>query len=176
MNKRSNGFILLTTLCAIFVMSALLLTSLHHLLLYHKALNAQEQKHQNFYQLEHIAKQLTAFSDVMINKSCVTTRDMANEVIHELIKGEGCSLIIDETQYRYIIEDLGDFPCHILYRQQQKYATRHLRVSVLSVADEQYGGSILQLRFVKPTMNGRCLGPEYRVKGGVNSWRYLSQL
>lgn len=174
MSKRNRGFILLTTLCAILVMSTLLLTCLHHILLYHKALNVQERQHQNFYQLEYIAKQLTYSANAMINKSCVETRDMANEVILWLIKGQGCSLTVGQAQYRYIIEDLGDFPCLILYHQQQKYATRHLRVSVLSVGNGEYGSSLLQLRFVKPAITYGCFGEEHQIKEGVSSWRYLS--
>ncbi len=174
MKRKSGGFILLMTLCVIIVMSALLITCLHHILLYHKALNTQEQQHQNFYQLEYIAKQLAHSSSVTANINCVETRDVANEVIQWLIKGDGCALTTGQEQYQYIIEDLGDFPCLIFYRQQQKYASHHLRISVLLLANEEHDSALLQLRFIKPTITGSCMGEENRVSEGISSWRYLS--
>ncbi len=174
MKRKNEGFILLMTLCVLIIMSALLITCLHHILLYHKALNTQEQQHQNFYQLEYIAKQLVHSSSVTVKSSCVETQDVANEVIQWLIKGQGCALTIGQEHYRYIIEDLGNFPCLILYKQQQKYVTHHLRVSLLLLANEEHGGSLLQLRFVKPATTGSCIGEEHQIKAGISSWRYLS--
>ncbi|CEG57562.1 hypothetical protein [Legionella fallonii] len=176
MKNRNKGFILLMTLCAVLVISALLITCLHHILIYRKALNKQESQHQNFYQLEDIAKRLAQIPSVTTNRSCVATQDVANETVQWLIKGRGCLLTVSQTQYRYIIEDLGDFPCLILHNKQQKRATHHIRVSVLLLANEEHQSSLLQLRFIKPALTENCMGEEHVVNEGISSWRYLATL
>lgn len=173
MNKQCGGFIFFMTLCIILVISVLLITCLHHVLLYHKALNKQELRHQSFYQLEDLAGQLARSSHLAIDKNCIELGDSANQVIQQLIHNEGCSLVVGQASYRYLIEDLGDFPCLVIHQEQSKHATRHLRVSVLLLADDENTASVLQLRFIKPSSAIDCPGAEYTVTPGISSWRYL---
>ncbi|BCA96299.1 hypothetical protein TUM19329_26600 [Legionella antarctica] len=174
MSKQYSGFIFLMTLCVILVISSLLITCLHHVLLYHKALNQQEQQHQNFYQLEALALQLARASKVAIADNCIEHGDAANEVIQRLINNQGCSLIDGQSQYRYIIEDLGDFPCLVLH--DHKHATRHNRVSLLLLGENGNTVSVLQLRMIKPSAVMGCSGGEHEVTTGIGSWRYIPDI
>lgn len=174
MIKRCEGFIFFMTLCTILVISVLLITLMQQVLLYHKALNKQEQLHQNFYQLEGLASQLA--SDFSEKNHCVEHRDSVNQIIKELLHNKGCLLAVGQARYRYIIEDLGDFSCLVLYQNQNKRATRHLRISILLLADKQNPASVLQLRFIKPSVAKVCLEKEHPVTPGISSWRYLTDI
>ncbi|MCL9682721.1 type II secretion system protein [Legionella maioricensis] len=171
MKKQCSGFIFLMTLCVILVISLLLITGLHHVLLYHKALNQQELQHQHFYQLEHLAVQLAHIATGASAKSCVEYGDAANEVIQRLIENQGCSLTDGQARYRYLIEDLGDFPCLVFPGQNR--ASRHFRITLLLLKDDENSASVLQLRMIKPSGMIRCSGEERAVTEGISSWRYI---
>jgi hypothetical protein len=173
MNKQSSGFIFLMTLCVILVISLLLITCLHHILLYHKALNQRELQHQHFYHLEDLAVELARASRVTNAESCIEHGDAANKVIQRLIDGQGCSFTDGQARYRYLIEDLGDFPCLVL--SLQKHASHHIRITLLLLADDENPASILQLRFIKPSavIHCHCAGEVRVVTEGISSWRYI---
>lgn len=177
MKKGGDGFILFMTLCTVCVISVLLIASMQHVLLLHKAINQQELAHQNFYQLEDLAKQLANAPSLAIKKNCIQYgADSANQVLQQLKENEGCLLLIGQTSYRYIIEDLGDFPCLVFYRNSQKFASHHTRISIMSVADNKNQASALQLRFIKPSTPVKCLEVERKIKSGISSWRYIPVL
>ena len=171
MKKQCSGFIFLMTLCVILVISLLLITCLHHILLYHKALNQRELQHQRFYHLEDLAVELAHASVATNTDKCIEHGDAANEVIQRLIDNQGCSFIDGQARYRYLIEDLGDFPCLVL--SLQKHASRHIRVTLLLLTDDENTASVLQLRFIKPSANIHCTGEVHIVTEGISSWRYI---
>lgn len=171
MKKQCGGFIFLMTLCIILVISLLLITCLHHVLLYYKGLNQRELQHQSFYQLEGLAVQLAHASKLTSTENCVEYGDAANEVIQRLIDNQGCSLTEGRSKYRYVIEDLGDFPCLVL--PAQKRASRHIRITLLLLNDNGNADSVLQLRIIKPSAVLHCSGEEHAVTAGISSWRYI---
>ena len=173
MKQRCEGFIFLLTLCIILVVSLLLITSLHHILLYHKALNQQEIQHRNFYQLEHLARQLVLTSRAAMDKDCIVAKDAPNQIIQQLIHNQGCLLVIGQSKFRYMIEDLGDFPCLVVHQQQQKYASHHTRISMLMIGEDDSTTSVLQLRWIRASAFLECIGIEHSVNSGISSWRYL---
>jgi hypothetical protein len=175
MMKKFNGFIFLMTLCTILVVSLLLLTVMHHVLLYGKAINRQEIQHQRFYQLEdtmlHLAQQKTN----MIEKQCIVDQKNGNKVIEILVKKEGCSLVNGDIQYQYIIEDLGEFPCLVVRQNEQTNATRHTRITLLQSADEIHPvTSVLQVRNIKKITPLPCQSEVLKVSSGISSWRYIA--
>ncbi len=167
MNHKSSGFILLMTLLIILVLSALGLTCLNQVLLYHKALNSMEVQHERFYQLEHFALELARMSSSSV-KECVIYKDIANGVIAQLRKQKGCLLSVSGDKYRYLIEDLGDFPCLKVHKSSHNEATHHIRVTVMS-----NNNSILQIRYLTPTHSQKCIGTVQFVTPGIKSWRLL---
>ena len=170
MNK-SRGFIFLMTLIIISVISLLLISCMQQILLYHKTLNKQEQRHQSFYELEHLAMQLA--STKSLNKSCMEYGDSPNRIIKELSNNEGCEINAGKYKYKYIIEDLGDFPCLIVQKGKISHATQHLRISIISSGDEEHAASLLQIRVIKPIGALECVGKKHLVSLGISSWRYL---
>jgi len=173
MKQRCDGFIFLLTLCIILVVSLLLITGLHHILLYHKALNQQEIQHRNFYQLEHVARQLVRISRADMDKECIVAKDAPNQMIQQLSRNQGCLLIMGQIKFRYLIEDLGDFPCLVVHQQHQKYASHHTRISMMMMGEDDNTTSALQLRWIRTSALLDCPGIEHSVNSGISSWRYL---
>lgn len=114
LRPRDTGFILLMTLLILAVISLLVLTSMHHVLLYYKAINKQEVFHDRFYQLEHIALQLVQ-QNKSLKQDCILHSDSANQVVQDLQNRKGCTLVNGFSQYQYILEELGEFPCLVVH-------------------------------------------------------------
>ncbi|CAM3073519.1 Uncharacterised protein [Legionella steigerwaltii] len=174
MSKKDKGFVLLITLLIIGVIGLLTLTSMQHTLLYYKAINKQEVVHQNFYQLEDVALQLL-HRHTEFNQDCVLHTDSANQVMHHLLYNKGCSLISGKTQYKYYIEDLGEFPCLRARYRGRKSATHHQRISI-ALIENGFPESLLQIRFVSRGEVIPCPTKEHSISLGVSSWRYLPVL
>ncbi len=172
--RKNQGFILLVTLLIIGVISLLVLTSMQHVLLYYKATNKQEVLHQSFYQLEDVALRLL-YQHTSLNSNCVVRSDAANQVIHHFLEDKGCSLKSGLTQYKYYIEDLGEFPCLVVRHKGRKSASHHQRVTVVPF-EEGVPVSLLQIRFISAGRVIPCLLEEHAISLGVSSWRYLPSL
>ena len=174
MSGTSKGFILLVTLLIVGVISLLVLTSMQHVLLYYKAINKQELLHQNFYQLEDVTLQLLHQHQVF-NQDCLVRSDSANQAIHHLLHQKGCALVSGSTQYKYFIEDLGEFPCLVVRHKGRKSATHHQRITVAPIEDGA-PASLLQIRFISAGRVIPCFAKEHSVSLGVSSWRYLPSI
>ena len=171
--KQHAGFIFLMTLCTVAIISLLVLTCMQHILLYYKAINAIAHQHQQFNQLEAVARDLAFAQYSNLDPDCIEYRDAANQVIERLKKHQGCS---KGTQYRYLIEELGDFPCLVIQSQERKYSTHHRRVSVLLLADDNSPESFIQIRHISAMNALSCAGTETEVTEGISSWRYFAAL
>lgn len=175
MSSRNSGFILLMTLLIIMVLSLLTLTGLHHLMLYYKASNRLEERHQNVYQLEQVALELAATKYSDLDKNCVINKDSANQVISQLRNNEGCSLVLGKKKYQYLIEELNELPCLIVLNGEGTHSTHHRRVSLM-LLNSNGPNSILQIRYLTSIPHQPCMGTEHIVSAGISSWRYVAAL
>lgn len=171
--KKESGFIFTVTLLMITVMSLLLLASMQHILLYHKAINRQEESHKNFYNLENVARQLSQKYVALFAPNCVIKEDSQNQILHKLLHHQGCSLSNEGLQYEYLIEDLGDFPCLIARSKNRMYATHHQRLSIVQF-DKGRPLSFLQIRLIAAGKLANCFVKEHVIPIGISSWSYLS--
>lgn len=168
-----QGFIFVMTLIITAVISLLVLTSMQHILLHYKAINRQEELHQNFYQLEAIATQLAQHR--IMRQECVSHQDAANQVVQKLANLEGCALTLGGNDYLYFIEELGVFPCLVVREHGLKRATYHRRVSVLHI-DKGMPGALLQVRLISSGLAMDCPAKERVITVGITSWRYLASV
>jgi len=171
MRHRCNGFIFMVTLCFISVISLLLLTYMQHVMIYQRASTKQEMHHQRFYQMEHLARGLSKAS---FNSPCRWQQDVTNGAIEQLKMHGGCLLKLGQDHYRYIIEDLGIYPCLVVEHQGIIQSTHHSRVSLLLEANEEHAASALQIRMIHPAGELSCAQEPRMVTEGVSSWRFLS--
>ena len=176
MNRYSTGFIFLMTLCILGIISLLLMAWMHHLLLFVKVIEQKEMKHQKFYQLEYLAVHITSTSSEDRNKSCVQVSDLPNQIIPLLRQNRGCHLSVGKSNYSYLIEDLGDYPCQVLKFEAPNRATHHIRISIIELNDDETLSTGLQLRLIKPGNIKECIGVRHKIRAGISSWRYLPTL
>ncbi|WP_115706947.1 pilus assembly PilX N-terminal domain-containing protein [Legionella sainthelensi] len=171
--KKERGFIFTVTLLMIMVMSLLLLASMQHILLYYKIINRQEESHKNFYNLEHVARQLSEKYVAFFAPNCVIKEDSQNQILYKLLHHQGCALSNEGLQYEYLIEDLGDFPCLVARSENRIYATHHQRLSIVQL-DKGKPLSFLQVRWIAVGKLAKCLVKEHVIPIGISSWCYLS--
>lgn len=153
-------------------MSLLLLSSMHHVLLYQKAAHNWEKGHYDFYQLEYVARHLLRMKTSQL-QGCVIKQNRANLVIQQVARKKGCGLTVGGKDYNYIVEDLGDYPCLMVKQQKKIKPTHHYRFTVLRRSMEQQPASLVQLRVIKlSTEELLCSGEANYVSTGISSWRY----
>ncbi|CAM4488492.1 MAG: hypothetical protein LEGION0403_FIIPPAGN_00417 [Legionella sp.] len=173
MKRQEQGFIFLIVLLITAVISLLVVSSMHHLLLYFKVSNHQEALHQRFYQLEAVALQLA--QQKLLSSGCMRHQDSANRALNTLLQHQGCFLNEGELSYQYFIEDLGSFPCLMVYDQGQKRTSYHQRISVV-LMEEGVPVSFLQIRYISARTMANCAGNERLIRLGISSWRYLGSV
>ena len=167
-----NGFILFMTLGFIAIINLLLLASMQYVLLYYKVTNQEQIQQHRFYQLEAVAIHLIKHHD----KTCIEYNDLAHQVMNNLMNNQGCEIHYAQVNYRYTIEELGEFPCIQVMVKNKAFSTHHIRISVLITADGTNAASFLQLRYIAPTTFCQCDGTVNLVNFGISSWRYLPDL
>jgi len=170
MNTHDKGFIFISTLLMVSVISLLVLTSMHHVLIYFKAINAVEKQHQELYQLERQALKIAKMKSGSIDPHCMLMNGSANKVIRLLQENKGCSLAVGKNQYQYFVEDLKDDPCFIHEINRTMFSTHHRRVTIIQ---RDNATALLQIKYVSVIPNQICLGSMRTVPLGLSSWRYV---
>ncbi len=171
--KQEPGFILLLTLTILMVMSLLLLSSMHQLLLSQRALAHRALQHHLFYQLEHVIRDISR-----LNKSvwqpCILEQDAANDVLKQVIQKKGCVIAKNNVRFQYIVEDLGTYSCVLIKQHDIDRATHHWRISVRSLAEKKNPMMIIQVRIIQPANeDSTCALIVHHAKAGISSWRFL---
>jgi type II secretory pathway component PulJ len=174
MNKE-KGFILIFALCITTIVSLLVLSSMKNLMIYQHAATIREREHQRFYQLERITRQLIHLPKKQL-RSCTQEHDKANYSIIQLVEQQGCQLSIQETNYWYLVEDLGIYPCLITVNAKSLTGSHHFRVTVLTPETEEYSASLVQVRVIETAKSQLCTGTINYVRQGISSWRYLTNI
>lgn len=172
MTHKVSGFIFMLTLSVIAIISLLLLSAMQQLMLYQRSASTRNLTHQGLYQLEDVAGQLINLS--RIDKACVKAQDKANGIMQVLLHHKGCLFVSGQSHYRYLFEDLGDFPCLVEAQDGVLRSTHHLRLSLLLVSDDDMPPKVLQIRVIQKGVRATCLNTPHEVHLGLSSWRYIS--
>jgi hypothetical protein len=170
-----KGFIFFVTICIIAVMSLLILASMQHVLLYQRASNKQEEGHQRFYELEHIARHLI---DAPIDtlQACRVKQNLANKALQQVKDKHRCSLTVKKNKYRYLIEDLGEYSCLVGLHKGVKKSTHHYRFTLLSQLDNNHPSLLVQIRVIRLARSFSCAKNIRYVAVGTSSWRYIEDI
>lgn len=171
MKTANQGFIFFLTLSLLSMMSLLLLTSMAHVLLYHKIINKLDERNRDFYALEQVVLKLSQipFDD----NSCVMPAIGANKTLSLISQNARCSLSENNRRYQYVIEDLGIVPCLITVAKE----TSHHRRITVGVRSEEGRLALLQVRVIQATpAASQCSGMAQTIKPGISSWRYLTDI
>ncbi len=173
--KRIGGFILITTLMMIMIISLLLLTRLQALLLYTKITARHEIYHQDFYRLESLAKKLMANNPSQLPHRCRREMDDPNEALKRLKQNKACLLTENQMSYLYFIEDLGIQPCLVVQRGKRQLSSHHWRYTLGFIKEGEIN-AVLQTRMIVSAKRNECMQTAKPVKTGISSWRYLPSL
>lgn len=172
-----RGYILLTTLLMIGILTILVLSLMQSVYLDFKMSNQLTMNHQAFYQLESVAKKITNHISEYASQPCVIQEWDPNRVDTVLIRQHGCAISdMQQTElkqtYRYIISDLGVYPCLEIVLDDIRYSSHHWLISIMS---ERLPTYFLQIRTATIEQLRACELPNVRkISSGVMSWRYTS--
>ena len=163
MKNNIKGMILLTTISMIMVLTLLVLSLMQGVLFYVKQSSQQILQHDELLQLENAAQKIL---DLNL-PHCAIKEKNPNHMIDQLAK-VGCTFNHNRRVYRYLVSDLGDFPCIKIGEQ----GSHHQLITLSCIETPQV---ILQLRRATPAQEAVCETPEIRfIQTGVISWRYLN--
>lgn len=164
--------ILFSTMMILMLVALLVLSQLQMNLMYYQAHRQWVHVHQRFRQMENQAISLASKVSTVQDSDCLRHGDNPNTVIKALRHQQGCSLVINNEYYLYLIEDLGILECMQSVFNNKLYSTQHRRITLGAVDDN---GPVLQLRFARLVKLMPCeSGTITYIQPGMLSWRYLS--
>jgi|WetSurMetagenome_2_1015567.scaffolds.fasta_scaffold381318_2 hypothetical protein len=90
-------------------------------------------------------------------------------------KQQACSDKVGEVDYYYVVENLGQHPCHVIISGNHDWVASYHRVTLLMLPDKMRGAKILlQTTFVTSTGElSACTDKRYRVFAGRQLLREL---
>lgn len=164
MIRHASGVVLLTTVMMIAILMLLVLSLMQGVFLYIKSGNQIVMNHQSVYQMEAIANKLD-----LSKSACVVEGKNPNQLVALLSESRGCLFDDGAHQYRYVLADLGTYPCLQINLGGISYGSHHWLVTLVSI---QPPNVVLQLRFTEPAKGTVCELPTARqIYPGVVSWR-----
>ncbi|KTD18469.1 hypothetical protein [Legionella jordanis] len=166
---KERGIILLSTLLMLSLLSLLIISHMGNFFLFYRSLNQYILKKEMFYKLEFQAAKL-AKGNWKIGQACVLEEQDPNSMMSK-VAAQGCSLGDEGSNYFYLIEQLGFFPCLQSQLSNQAVSTRHFRVNILS---KKPFFAFLQLRVSRAIPVVECPSHSIqRIALGILSWRFL---
>ena len=155
----------------IVILAMLVLSLMQAVFLYLKLGNQLAAKHRALYQLEAVANKFVLMKHGRLSSDCIMTETDPNQMVDLLLHNQGCSLINNNRQYYYLIDNLGPYPCLQMKVGERIYSSHHWLISVATAAPNQV---ILQIRVAKPIRAIDCEHKDaHLINGGVISWRHL---
>lgn len=166
-----KGVVLFMTMIMLSILTLLILSLMQAILLNVKASNQLAKRHEVFYQLEAAANQLSLSNFSHEDQACTADDKNPNEVIELLQHHHGCIKMIGRQSYRYLIVDLGAYPCLRIKSGPRLKSSHHW---LLSIATEGAVFELLQLRIAQSVDLVQCVGNGLIISEGTISWRHLT--
>lgn len=151
-----KGFVFVTILIILTVLTVLVVANMRWITLDWKRYADMQQFQERVIGLEQMAEALGQGLVGHPPNNCVMDYQLDNKVLVSSIKKNGCRM---SQHYRYLLHDLGSFPC---IRLTPKLGTHHW---LLTVMDEQLPQKLLQLRIASSEPPQPCI--ESRAVYGV---------
>ena len=165
--SRMQGIVLLTTMMMIAILTMLVLSLMQGVFLYIKSCNQIVTNHDVIYQMEAIAGKLE-----LSTSACIVRNKNVNQLVEQLAENGGCLFDEGARQYKYVLADLGLYPCLQINLDETLYGSHHWLITIKTV---QPPNMIVQLRFATIAKATVCeLSTVHRIKPGVLSWRKMT--
>lgn len=165
--KRGQGFILITVMLLLGLITLWVSVLLQQVLLYAQTANQMLMQHDIFHQLEVTANAI--ITSPFLHDCTVNFMD-PNEV-KSLVRKHGCIKKGDKQNYYYLIDDLGLYPCLHFSIDGREYSSQHWLLTIMSLEPRS---PILQIRTAKPSPIVTCnFNAIQLIHSEIISWRYL---
>lgn len=163
---KQMGFILLTTMLVMTIMSLLVISWMQSVIMYQKSLAVLEEHQQRLYDMQDIALKLNTTAT-----QCRIDSFDFNLLRYALLHHRGCRYQVGSRAYEYVLADWGEFPCLRIKKGKQSLASHHWLISIFETTHQQ---NILQIRVATPTISTKiCESSTLRfISQGMVSWRY----
>lgn len=166
MNNNQRGIILLTTMMMIGILTLLVLSLMQGVFLYIKSSHQVMTNHQVFRQMEIMSTQLK-----LTNTDCMAQDKSPNQLVDMLLAKQGCIMTDGTYQYRYVVEEVGLYPCLQLVVDGELKNSHHWLVTVASMQLPEW---VVQMRIARPLGSSTCeLAMARQIHSGVISWRKI---
>lgn len=168
MNRAQTGFVLMTTVLMIAMLTVLIVSSMKALWLYVKASHQVVRTHDLFQKMERFASQVD-----VTHSTCTISDKTPNQLLEWLSTHAGCTVHDNGDDYRYLVGDSGDYPCLHIIQSGTHHSSHHW---ILTVTSPDLKEVFLQIRMALPTKKLSCEPESIRViRTGVLSWRKISR-
>lgn len=135
-----KGFVLITTILMLFIISSLVLSIQSLIFTYTKAVNQLVIKTQAYYKLDSFTHKILAYFDRYLSESCIYKNLDMDAISYNMLLKNGCRG--PEEDY-YLISDLGRFPCMQIDFAKNPYTSHHW---LLNTASPDLPNKIMQIR------------------------------
>lgn len=169
--KHQEGMILLVTLLILSLLSLFIVSGLQTVFFYYQSANQRAVKKEAFHDLEFNAQQLVDMH-LIGQRRCLVSGQDVNKIIQQ-VRIKGCVLKDKTNKYRYLIEELEQYPCLQTFKKKKRYSTKHWRINLLTAAPNEL---FLQIRIAHAIPLITCpIEKVNYIPQGVLSWRYLTE-
>ncbi len=152
--KNYSGFILLISLILFSVLSLIVISGMHSVLLYLNMNNQLLLKHTEFYALEQALDVIVSRKAFVVNNACEN----------------GCKLNLHDKIYHYTISDFGIFPCLQIRLVQNIFSSHHWGIIIFAL---EFPLEKLSVRIATREPEILCLERTTRfISEGMMSWKY----
>ncbi len=170
MTRSQGGFILLTTLLMMVILTIFVLSSLQTLYLHHQMSNQLIANHQAFYELESMAENMV--HHLATHENCSSNELNNTHITANFLKQYGCKISnsagMQDTTFYYSLTDLGNYPCLELIEAGLPYESHHWLLHIMS---QHLPSQVLQLRIALAQKKSVCASTDRRrIKSGIISW------
>lgn len=168
--RSEQGFMLMTTVLMISMISLLVISQMRSIWLYSKLNNQVQASHDKRYALE-----AAAMSIRLLNQGpCVVNTIDLNQAIDQLLAKKACHWRDFGQDYLYLISYLGEYPCLQITSNNNVFSSEHWLVTVTIDEPHAIKQDLLQLRIATPSRQLACNGSKRSIHAGLISWRMMS--
>lgn len=160
---RTQGFVLLTTIALIGILSLLVLSFSASLIMDFHITKDLESSSNLLKEFEENAQNIIENMHTHIDNLCFFKSK--TEIIYNHVLSKGCSY---NNDFLYLLEDLGDFNCIVASDGDNFITTHHYQLNLINKNASQ---GMLKIRFAELGRPAKCLIKALRhIDVGIQSW------
>lgn len=168
---KQRGFIFLSTVIFMSVISLLVLTQFRHFYSYYKLLSHHYKREQLQYKVENTLLYLQHNS--FFPKPCTLVKSSGNKAINLLKAHKGCLIIRKNMHYLYLIEDLGLFSS-IINNAPGGRSHSHQRRLTIALVNGSHISEGIQMKYIEKTSVSLMRSTKKsKAQYLISSWRYF---